>query len=233
MQATPVLGEHHATSEANSLYWLRQCIDAADKVGDDFCKAVARIDCAASIILGADGVVGYRVAGGPSAVRRDCRTHGPSPPSVVTELGDGPVPGTKAFAVNIETVGSEPSLNLLAVQKERKRWEAGVPLTVLEKGETRLVDWWVPVMIWNEAVPSLKALEKWKCVLFCLAILRGSCVCSNVRGGGGGGPRERLVASTDGWLACSTRSWDMHALQPASPVGVVSYVSAFPPPREN
>ena len=47
---------------------------------------------------------------------------------------------------------------------ERERYEAGVPVTVLSAGETRLVERWVPMKMWNEAMPTLRALAKWECV---------------------------------------------------------------------
>jgi hypothetical protein len=89
---------------------MTTCYQLADKYDDDFFKANARIEAATTLVLGASGLIGYKLSNGESAhVTRNIETK--------EENSARPMPTTG---------------QLEALRKEKHRVEGGIPATRIE-----------------------------------------------------------------------------------------------------
>ena len=89
------------------------------------------------------GFVGYKVNGNePGQVQRDMQVE-------------------QGSASSMRVLGSTPAICSALVDKEKDRVARGVHPSTLEDGETLLVEWWVVLQLWNEAMAPFDALAEW------------------------------------------------------------------------
>lgn len=142
-QAAPVRGVDGLMCAATCLRWFTRCFEAADAEGDDFYSSAARIEAAMCTCLGGAGFVGYKVNGNePGQVQRDMQVE-------------------QGSASSMRVLGSTPAICSALVDKEKDRVARGVHPSTLEDGETLLVEWWVVLQLWNEAMAPFDALAEW------------------------------------------------------------------------
>lgn len=144
------LNWHGLTGAKERFDHLTKAYQLADAQDDDFVKATARIDAAICLCFGAGGRVSYTLPNGEKGhvSRRFDRAS-------VREVTSG----NRNFKLNL-TAPSKAGEKMV-MDKELDRIRRGVEPTQLDPGERLLVARWDVLRLWNDAMESYDALQKW------------------------------------------------------------------------
>jgi len=142
-QAAPVRGWDGLQCCATSLRCFTRCFEAADTEGDDFYRSAGRIEAAMCTCLGGASIVGYKVLDSQSGqVQRDMQVE-------------------QGSASTVRALGNTHAICAAVTDREKDRVARGVHPATLEDGEMLLVEWWVVLKLWNDAMGPFDELAKW------------------------------------------------------------------------
>ena len=151
-QSVAKRGVHPLEGAAEMLALMKHCFAIADVENDDFLKAGARIDAAMCMVLGADGIVGYKVLGDQKGqAQRDMRS---DKSRRVQQLGNTAI-------APLRVSGDTDEITFACVEYEKRRMSSGVPTTTQEPGESLIVPRWEVLKLWNEAMSAYDSIKRW------------------------------------------------------------------------
>jgi hypothetical protein len=132
-------------AEMLTLTLMKHCLAIADADDDDFLRAGARIEAAMCMVLGADGIVGYKVLGDQNGqAQRDMRS---DKSRSVQQLGNVAI-------APLRVSGDTDEITFACVEYEKRRMSSGVPTTTQEPGEKLIIPRWEVLKLWNEAMSA-------------------------------------------------------------------------------
>jgi hypothetical protein len=95
--------------------------------------------------------LGYKIDGHPVQARRDMRSDS------LKTIDFGNIASLSNFRISVE---GDPPFDKLALDKEKRRLEQGVPTTQIDSGESLLVAPWEVLKLWNQAMKPYDAIQR-------------------------------------------------------------------------